>query len=386
MLEYGQRHTAIVWGSIFIEVLMNRTVRFLCALFAGVIILSHFCVFAGVENGEAVVVLDSVSGVPGQSVDVNVTLTKNPGITGLRFFVLYDSDKLTLEKAVYTKIGGGGLTGINIKNNPVVLLWNVSLYEFTETGVLSTLTFKIKEGASVGSVPLKVTYGRGDCIDYDLKNLAMNITNGSVNIEYDGTNCKHTSKSTKVTREASCTESGTYEIVCNACSSVVSSGETARREHSYGTLIVTKEPSYTEVGLMEQKCSVCSDIRTEPIDMLKPPESSATEKDTDALSLPVSSSTSQLSPDTQTDAANTNGTPGTSVPSSTDRVTQAQGTDPAYTVPDTDRGTSAVDTTAVDTSPATGDDTAVLCAVCTAAFVMVAALILSRIREQRKFK
>lgn len=329
---------------------MKKIFRIACAIFASVILLAHFCVFAGVANGEAVIVLDSVSGLPGQSVDVNMTLTKNPGITGLRFKVAYDSSKLTLEKAVYTKIGGGGLTAVNLKNNPVVLLWNVSLYEFTDTGVLATLTFKIKEGAAIGDNPLKVTWGRGDCIDYDLKNLVMDVTNGNVHVDYDGTNCKHETKTTKVTKEPTCTEGGVFEVSCNTCSTVLSSGDLARKDHSYGALIVTKEPTYTEIGLKEQKCAVCGDIRTEPIDVLDPPE---TEEETEP-SQPVSSDTS--APDTK--------------------------------VPDTQLSTDAVTQPAapIETSPATGDDTMVYLAVCAAALVLMLLLVVSKIRDRRRFK
>lgn len=332
--------------------IMKKVFRIAAAIFASVIVLAHFCVFAGVANGEAVIVLDSVSGLPGQSVDVNMTLTKNPGITGLRFKVAYDSSKLTLEKAVYTKIGGGGLTAVNIKNNPVILLWNVSLYEFTDTGVLATLTFKIKEGTAIGDVPLKVTWGKGDCIDYDLKNLAIDMTNGNVHIDYDGTNCNHETKSTKVTKEPTCTEGGRFEVSCDTCSTVLSSGDLARKDHSYGTLIVTREPTYTEVGLMEQKCSVCGDIRTEPIEMLDPPDTEA-ESDTE----PVTDTKAPDISDTQA---------GQDSSVSTDAVTS-----PAAPI---------------ETAPATGDDTFVYIAVCALSLLMMLLAAVSKIRERRKFK
>ncbi len=300
---------------------MKKLTRIVCAMLASVIVLSHLCVFAGVENGAAEFVLDSVEGVPGQSVDVNLTLTKNPGITGLLFRISYDKSKLTLEKAVYTKIGGGGLTAVNIKNNPVVLLWNVSLYEFTDTGIMATLTFKIKEGAMIGDSPIKATWGKGDCIDFDLKNLTIDMTNGNVHINYDGTNCSHTSKSTKTTKQPSCNESGQFELVCNSCSSVLSSGDLARTDHSYGPLIVTREPTYTEIGLKEQTCSLCGDVRTEPIDLLDHP-------DTD-----------------QTDSTQT-------IETETDAVTNPQG--PSHTTADS----------AIETAPATGDDTVIYAIVC----------------------
>ena len=331
---------------------MKKIARIICAALASVIVLSHFCVFAGVANGEAVVVIDSVEGLPGQTVDVNVNLIKNPGITGLLFRISYDKSKLTLEKAVYTKLGGGGLTAVNINNNPFTLLWNVSLYEFTDTGILATLTFRINEGATIGDVPLKATWNKGDCIDYDLKDLTVDMTYGNVHINYDGTNCTHTSKSNKVTKQPSCSESGLFEVVCDACSTVLSSGDLARVDHSYGPLIVTKEPTYTEIGLKEQKCSVCGDIRTEPIEMLDPPDTEA-ESDTE----PVTDTKAPDISDTQA---------GQDSSVSTDAVTS-----PAAPI---------------ETAPATGDDTFVYIAVCALSLLMMLLAAVSKIRERRKFK
>ncbi|MEE1356620.1 MAG: cohesin domain-containing protein [Clostridia bacterium] len=248
---------------------MRRFVRTVCALFACVIVLAHLCVFAGAANGEAAVMLDTVSAMPGQRVTVNMTLTKNPGITGLRFFVYYDNSKLTLESAEYTNIGGGGLVDINTENDPVVLLWNVGTYEFTETGVLCTFSFKIKEGAQSGTVPLSVTYERGDCIDLELKNLAMDITDGAVNILYDSTDCSHENTEQVTLEPSTCVKQGKYEVRCKTCSNVVASGLLPLSSHEYGPLVVKKAPTFTQTGQKEQTCGVCGKVRTEEIPVLE---------------------------------------------------------------------------------------------------------------------
>ena len=363
---------------------MNKLKRIVCAVFAALILSAHFCVFAGIENGQAVIVADNVSGVPGQSVEMNLTLTKNPGITGLRFFVTYDAKVLTLKSAVYTKIGGGGLAAVNTNINPFVLLWNVSTYEFTETGVMAKLTFEIKEGVSVGDYPIRITYNpKGDCIDYNLKNLDMNISGGMVHIDYYGTNCEHKSASRKITRESTCTESGTYDVVCNACSSVVGSGVNPVTEHSYGALIVTKLPTYTEVGLKEQKCSVCGDVRTEPIDILNRPEgyvsSIITTLFSPSTTAPDSTNTQKV--ETQKNPNSQNGTDTSpSVPQGTDTATgthtpQDSESDPEY--PQAPADTSC---------PATGDDTAVLYVLSAISTAAIGLLVFMRIKERKKFK
>ena len=373
---------------------MNKLKRIISAVFAALILSAHFGVFAGIENGQAVIVADDVSGVPGQSVEMNLTLTRNPGITGLRFFVTYDAKVLTLKSATYTKLGGGGLTAVNTSINPFVLLWNVSTYEFTETGVMAKLTFEIKEGVSVGDYPIRITYNpKGDCIDYNLKNLDMNISGGGVHVNYDGTNCEHKNTSKKITRKSSCTESGTYDVVCNACSSVVGSGVNPVAEHSYGTLIVTKLPTYTEVGLKEQKCSECGDVRTEPIDMLKRPEgyvsSLITSLFSPSTSTPDSTDTDKV--DTQQSSGAQSGTvtkPATQQGTDTTLGTP-QGTDTtpdASTPQDSESGTGYPSAPADTSCPATGDDTAVLCVLSALSTAAIAMLVFMRIKERKRFK
>lgn len=336
---------------------MKKTLCAFCAVVVAVVLLTSLFVFAGVENGEAVVVLDSVSGMPGQEVTMNMTLTRNPGITGLRFFVKYDASRLEIVSATYTKIGGGGLTSVNIKNNPFVVLWNVSTYEFTETGVLCTLVFKIKDGAEAGATPVSLSYGRGDCIDFDLKNLDMNITNGNVNVLYDGTNCEHTNTEARTVKESDCKNAGSFENVCKKCNSTVSSGALPLKEHSYGKLIVTKVPTCDEVGLKEQTCSVCGDVRTEPIDKLPRPEkddTTVTDKNTQQVT-----DTSQ-SKDTDTDMIATEDVGSSSVTTLTD------------------------ETVAPESSPATGDETVVFIIVAVLALVLIIFVIILKIRRNMR--
>lgn len=351
---------------------MKKVKKILCAAFAAMILLSHLCVFAGVENGTADVTLDNVTGLPGQTVTVNVTLSKNPGITGLRFFVTYDARALTLESAVYTRLGGGGLAAVNTAINPFVLLWNVSTYEFTDTGLLATLTFRINESAGTGDYPLRLTWGKGDCIDYDLKNLDVKISGGNIHVDYDGSNCAHKSTGINITKSSTCTEKGSYDVICAACHTKVGSGELAVVEHSYGTSIVTKLPSYTEVGHKEQKCSSCGDVKTEPIPKLERPEGYVSSILTDILTQGASTSAPDSTPSqTQPHTAESGSISpsGTSDPSGSDSTTES-----SYPAPEN------------TTNPQTGDDTVIVSVLLALSAVCIVLLIIYNLKSKSKFK
>lgn len=313
---------------------MKKTVRIICAVFAALIVLCHLCVFAGVENGEAAVVFDTVGGLPGECVEMNVHLTKNPGITGLRFIVEYDERKMSLESAEYTKLGGGGLTSVKTDVIPFVLMWNVATKEFTETGVLATLRFKIKATADAGSIPVKVSYGKGDCIDFNLKNLDMNITEGAVKVLYDGSNCRHTDTERVTTAEPSCNTLGHFEKRCKTCGTVTGEGNIPYTEHSWGEFIVKKEPSYFADGYMEKECSSCKETARQAI-----PKYEHTGEET---VYPPSSDTSA-----STDGEDTQSTPSTE-------------------------------------NPATGDETWILGIAAAVSGVLLALLIIKRAEDKRK--
>lgn len=348
---------------------MKKVKKILCASFAALILLSHLCVFAGVSNGSADIALDNVSGLPGQTVSVNVTLTKNPGITGLRFFVTYDARALTLESAVYTKLGGGGLAAVNTKINPFVLLWNVSTYEFTDTGLLCTLTFRINEGTSAGNYPLRVTWGKGDCIDYDLKNLDVKISGGNIQVNYDGSNCSHKTTGKNVTKPSTCTEAGSYDVVCAACQTKVGSGELAVSEHNWTALIVSKLPSYTEVGLKEQKCTDCGNVRTEAIPMLERPDGYTSSPLTS-----LSSITTQPSTPVVTTSQTDNSAPDPSSSASESQSDTSDTTQNSYPAPDG------------STNPQTGDDTVTVSILLALSAVCIILLIIYNLKSKNKFK
>ncbi len=329
------------------EVDMKRSLGVLFCVVCALALLTTLCVFAGVDNGDTVVVLDTVSGVPGSEVTLNLTLTENPGITGLRFFVKYDAAKLELTKAEYTKLGGGGLAAVNMKNNPFVLLWNVSTYEFTDTGVLCRLTFKIKEGAAAGASDIKLSWGRGDCIDFDLKNLSMDVTDGKVNVLYDGSNCSHSETRRDVISNSDCSQAGQYRDVCKTCATVTGEGTLPLADHSYGKAIVVKVPTHKEIGLKEQECSVCHIKKTEPIDKLPAPA-------TDEEEL---------------------------TPPSSDNITSSL-TSTEDTQGETGDETTSLDSSNIPSSPATGDETVVFLIVSVVALLLFIFVVILKIRNR----
>lgn len=136
------------------------------------------------ETENAIVTIDSVSGKPGDTVDVNVMIKNNPGIFGAIITLTYD-DELTLEKAVSGE-AFESLSFSKSKNltSPCKFSWDASdlMPEDIKDGTILTLSFKIDDNASPGEKSVNISYEDGDIIDYDFNLIDFEITNGSVTV------------------------------------------------------------------------------------------------------------------------------------------------------------------------------------------------------------
>ena len=121
--------------------------------------------------------LSSVSGNPGEMVDVTVTLKNNPGIFSFTLGVAYDDTKMVLTDVVLTDGFGGSI----VADNRIV--WLADDVDIDTDGVVLTLTFTILDTAEAGSeVAVTLTYADGDICNYDEEDVYFAIVEGTVTI------------------------------------------------------------------------------------------------------------------------------------------------------------------------------------------------------------
>ena len=114
---------------------------------------------AGTDNGKATITVETVQKVvkAGEEVTLNVSIAGNPGFAAFDFTVKYDGDKLELTKAEKGNIDEGKFTG-NKDTGKVNLFVDGEKGEYTENGVLFTLTFNVKADCADGAqVTLETT-------------------------------------------------------------------------------------------------------------------------------------------------------------------------------------------------------------------------------------
>lgn len=135
------------------------------------------------ENvSSAAISVSEAWGNPGENVDVELTVTDNPGIQGAIITVSWD-ERLTLVSTAsgeafsqmeYTAPSQYVASGTNF-------LWDSNEVENAVDGVILILTFSVSETVQNNEIlPIKVTYVKGDVVDGEDNDVILDITDGSV--------------------------------------------------------------------------------------------------------------------------------------------------------------------------------------------------------------
>lgn len=213
---------------------------------------------------KGVIALSKVEGTRGNTVTVDIAIEKNPGIVQAYLYISYDSNVLELTGAE----NKGILSGFEfVKSNdlttiPYAMNWDGSLLDANnmQTGVIGSLTFKVKDDAVLGKTEIVLTK---DSIfnNYDVNEVDFDLQSGSVSVVC-GT---HNYGNLIAEVPATCTENGTRaHYVCSVCNQFFDADKEATTQealvikalgHAYGAWTVTKAPTTSEGGQLTKVCA-----------------------------------------------------------------------------------------------------------------------------------
>ena len=126
------------------------------------------------------IIIDSVRGTKGNTVNVRIRLKNNPGIAAMKLKVAFGS-ALTLTKVTYNSEVGGQFQPPQSLGSPVTLNWFNGVADCEGDWVYATLTFLVAEDAQEGtSAAVSVTYEPDNVYDISETNIPFVIENGSV--------------------------------------------------------------------------------------------------------------------------------------------------------------------------------------------------------------
>lgn len=136
-----------------------------------------FTAFADVNGGKLEV--GNASGKAGDTIDVSINMSDNPGFISANIYVKYDESVLKLKEVT----DGGILKGAahsDSYTSPYGLCWmnDLATENFKVNGLLATLTFEIlSNGGSETEIILQQ-----DIIDYQLEKVTFDVSGGKITL------------------------------------------------------------------------------------------------------------------------------------------------------------------------------------------------------------
>ena len=249
---------------------------FITLFLVGVLIIASVSLFASAEDQPTIIVSD-ISGSAGDTVEVTVALSNNPGLVSMTLTVNYNDSALRLVDVEDTGLLPGQIHS-DVLGAPYQLTWanDTSKANYTDDGVLVTLSFKILDAVSgENGVTVSYDFDNYDVFNCDLEPIRFAVKNGNVSVHtcaavlYEG-------------KPATCTSDGwkdAYKCSCGkfykdaACNELIGAydiwkvidgeGKISALKHNYtakyatAEYLMTKATKCSEFNLYWSACSVC---------------------------------------------------------------------------------------------------------------------------------
>ena len=181
----------------------------------------------------------------GDEVTISFT-TQNPGITGYRAIMNYDSSALQL-------VGVSVTAGTHDLNGNSVAVMSANAFN---NSTLFTAKFKILDGAKAGET-YYVTATCAEAYDENVEEISLSISGGSVKID----DCDHSWGAWTGT-EATCGAAGNLTRTCSVCGATETDTPAATGNHNYvKDTAASSDATCGKDGKLVEVCSVCGDTK-----------------------------------------------------------------------------------------------------------------------------
>lgn len=143
------------------------------------VIMQADIVFANGFNA----VVESKEAAAGDEVEIKISLENNSGLIAALFNVEYDRERLELIDVTDGQLLEGGTFSPNYKSYPYTMVWNSASHtNFTESGTLAVLKFKVLDNARSGNAFINLSCNNDDVFDVDLNNVDITLKNGGIEV------------------------------------------------------------------------------------------------------------------------------------------------------------------------------------------------------------
>ena len=135
------------------------------------------------ETAKLTFTVSNKNAVPGETVDVDIAMTNNPGIASIGLNVGYDSDILTVENITFNSEMGGTTQTSQLTKNPVKLIWISSTSNFNGDANIATITFRVSGDITDNiASEVELSYDPDDIYNIAEDNIDCSVVNGIINV------------------------------------------------------------------------------------------------------------------------------------------------------------------------------------------------------------
>ena len=261
--------------------------KIISVLIAFVLILSLFA-FSTSAAGSGSLALSSAEGKQGDTVTVNVNINSNPGLITIKFSVSW-GDGLELTSVSDSGLLQGWTSPAPTISSPYTLRWanSLSTTNNTSTGKIATLSFKIRDNATVGNKNVILTFiesrdanGSTNSFSNSTATIKVNCKNHSYSSYTNKDTVSHTRTCSvcgtvetnahtwnggETIKTATCKETGEKRFTCTACNATKTEVVAKTNNHTYSAWAQTKAPTCTDKGSESRTCSTCRNTETREI-------------------------------------------------------------------------------------------------------------------------
>jgi hypothetical protein len=130
------------------------------------------------------ITVGTVSGAQGETVEVPVSISGNPGIVSFYISVAFDDSKVKLTGVQNGTVLNDPSHSGTLTTNPYKLCFAMDLSPVnnTENGVIATLSFEILKSFKPGDTAITVDYNPNEIYDIDYNNVTFNKVNGKITV------------------------------------------------------------------------------------------------------------------------------------------------------------------------------------------------------------
>lgn len=162
---------------------MKKIVAIILTLIMVLSVVNVASVFAAAKP---TITVETVEAAAGDTVNVKINISNNPGIWGLKITVNYDKNVLTLKDAVNGDFfDESEWTKGASEKVPYTLSYGANDFNniTKASGTLAILTFKIKDTAENGDYNITAEYEVGNIIDSNFNDIEFAVINGKVTVK-----------------------------------------------------------------------------------------------------------------------------------------------------------------------------------------------------------